>query len=61
MDKVELNEEEQRKLDLLYEEFDAIGGMDDDEIIARLCGVVPFDEFMEKLRIEIEKIYDLHK
>lgn len=48
MDKVELNEEEQRKLDLLYEEFDARGGMDDDEIITRF-GAITLDEFSKEI------------
>ena len=51
MDKVELNESEQRELDLFMEEFKR-GGMDDEEIKSRL-GAIPFDEFMEKMSEKI--------
>lgn len=53
MDKVVLNESEQREIDLITEEFRARGGMDDEELISRL-GAIPFEEFMnimsEKIR-----------
>ena len=45
MDKVVLNESEQREIDLITEEFRARGGMDDEELISRL-GAIPFEEFM---------------
>ena len=48
IDKVELNESEQRKVDLLTEEFKARGGMDDDELMSRL-NAIPFEEFMNKM------------
>ena len=53
-DKVELNESEQRELDLFMEEFKR-GGMDDEEIKSRL-GAIPFDEFMKKLDKRLETI-----
>lgn len=52
MDKIVLTEDEQREHDLLLEEFKARGGMDDEELIARL-GAIPFDEFMRKLEERI--------
>lgn len=55
IDKVELNESVQRKVDLLTEEFKARGGMDDEELISRL-NAIPFEEFMDKLEKRIETI-----
>lgn len=55
MDKVILNESEQREVDLIIVEFKARGGMDDDELISRL-GAIPFEEFMNKLEKRIETI-----
>lgn len=55
MDKVVLNESEQREVDLITEEFRARGGMDDEELISRL-GAIPFEEFMNKLEKRIETI-----
>ena len=52
MDKVILNESEQREVDLITEEFKARGGMDDDELISRL-GAIPFEEFMNKMSEKI--------
>ena len=57
MDKVVLNESEQREIDLITEEFKARGGMDDEELISRL-GAIPFEEFMNKLEKRIETIKD---
>ena len=45
MDKVVLNESEQREVDMITEEFKARGGMDDEELISRI-GVIPFKEFI---------------
>ena len=52
IDKVELNESEQRKIDLITEEFKARGGMNDDELISRL-GAIPFEEFMNQMSEKI--------
>jgi hypothetical protein len=52
MDKVELNESEQREHDLFIEEFKKRGGMTTEELISRL-GAIPFDEFMEKMSEKI--------
>ena len=52
MDKVVLNESEQREIDLITEEFRARGGMDDEELISRL-GAIPFEEFMNIMREKI--------
>lgn len=52
MDKVVLSESEQRKVDLITEEFKARGGMDDDELISRL-DAIPFEEFMNKMSEKI--------
>lgn len=57
MDKVVLNESEQREVDLITEEFRARGGMDDEELFSRL-GAIPFEEFMNKLEKRIETIKD---
>ena len=54
MDKVVLNESEQRKVDLITEEFKARGGMDDEELISRL-NAIPFEEFMNKLEKRIKE------
>ena len=48
MDKVVLNESEQREVDLITEEFRARGGMDDEELISRL-DAVPFEAFMNNM------------
>ena len=55
IDKVELNESEQRKVDLITEEFKARGGMSTEELISRL-EAIPFEEFMNKLEKRIETI-----
>ena len=55
MDKVELNESEQRELDLFIEEFKQRGGMTTEELISRL-DAIPFDEFMKKLDKRLETI-----
>ena len=52
MDKVVLNEHEQREVDLITEEFKARGGMDDEELISGL-GAIPFKEFMNKMSEKI--------
>lgn len=52
IDKVVLTEAEQRKVDLLTEEFKARGGMDDDELMSRL-DAIPFEEFMNKMSEKI--------
>ena len=53
IDKVVLNESEQRKVDLITEEFKARGGMSTEELISRL-NAIPFEEFMKKLEKRIE-------
>ena len=55
IDKVELNESDQRKVDLITEEFKARGGMSTEELISRL-EAIPFEEFMNKLEKRIETI-----
>ena len=55
VDKVELNESEQRELDLFMEEFKQSGGMTTEELISRL-DAIPFDEFMKKLDKRLETI-----
>lgn len=50
--KVELTESEQRKVDLLTEEFKARGGMDDEELISRL-NAIPFEESTDKMSEKI--------
>ena len=45
MEKSTLEERERRELELFMEEFKARGGMDDDEIKARI-GAIPMEEFM---------------
>ena len=52
MDKVVLNESEQREVDLITEEFKARGGMEDDELMSRL-NAIPFEEFMNKMSEKI--------
>lgn len=52
INKIVLTDTEQREHDLFLEEFKARGGMDDEELIARL-GAIPFDEFMRKLEERI--------
>lgn len=52
MEKVVLNEAEQREVDLFTEEFKARGGMDDEELISRL-NAIPFEEFMNKMSDKI--------
>ena len=52
MAKVVLAELEQRKVDLITEEFKARGGMDDEELISRL-DAIPFEEFMNKMSEKI--------
>ena len=54
MNKVVLNESEQREVDLITEEFKARGGMYDEELISRL-NAIPFEEFMNKMS---EKIWN---
>ena len=55
VDKVELNESEQRELDLFMEEFKQSSGMTTEELISRL-DAIPFDEFMKKLDKRLETI-----
>jgi hypothetical protein len=55
MEKSTLEERERRELELFMEEFKARGGMDDDEIKARI-GAIPMEEFMKKLAKRIETI-----
>ena len=55
MGKSTLEERERRELELFMEEFKARGGMDDDEIQARI-GAIPMEEFMKKLAKRIETI-----
>ena len=52
MDRVVLNESEQREVDLITEEFKARGGMDDEELMTRL-NAIPFEEFMNKMSEKI--------
>ena len=52
MKKVVLTESEQREVDLITEEFKAKGGMDDEELMARL-NAIPFEEFMNKMSEKI--------
>ena len=52
MNKVVLNESEQREVDLITEEFKARGGMDDEELMTRL-NAIPFEEFMNKMSEKI--------
>ena len=52
MNKVVLNESEQREVDLITEEFKARGGMYDEELISRL-NAIPFEEFMNKISEKI--------
>lgn len=55
VNKVELNESEQRELDLFMEEFKQSSGMTTEELISRL-DAIPFDEFMKKLDKRLETI-----
>ena len=52
MDRVVLNESEQREVDLITEEFKVRGGMDDEELMTRL-NAIPFEEFMNKMSEKI--------
>ena len=52
MDKVVLNESEQREVDLITEEFKARGGMNDDELISRF-GAIPFEDFSKEIKEKI--------
>lgn len=52
IDKIVLTDAEQREHDLFLEEFKTRGGMDDEELIARL-GAIPFDEFMRRMSEKI--------
>ena len=52
MNKVVLNESEQREVDLITEEFKERGGKDDEELISRL-NAIPFEEFMNKKKKKI--------
>ena len=52
MNKVVLNESEQREVDLITEELKARCGMDDEELISRL-NAIPFEEFMNKMSEKI--------
>lgn len=53
MEKVVLNESEQREVNMITEEFKARGGMDDDELMSRL-NAIPFEEFMNKMSEKIQ-------
>ena len=44
MDKVILNETEQREIDIITEEFKVRGGMSTEELISRF-GAIPFEDF----------------
>ncbi len=52
MNKVVLNESEQREVDMITEEFKVRGGMSTEELISRL-GATSFEDFM---KIMSEKI-----
>ena len=52
MNKVVLNESEQREVDMITEEFKMRGGMSTEELISRLSAM-PFEDFM---KIMSEKI-----
>ena len=52
MDKLVLTESERKEVDLLLEEFNAKGGMSDEELMARL-DAIPFEEFMNNLSRKI--------
>jgi len=52
MDKVILNESEQREVDLITEEFKARGGMSTEELISRF-GAIPFEEFSKEIKEKI--------
>ena len=52
MNKVVLNESEQREVDMITEEFKARGGMSTEELISRL-GATPFEEFSKNLKEKI--------
>ena len=49
MNKVVLNESEQREVDMITEEFKARGGMSTEELISRL-GAISFEEFSKILK-----------
>lgn len=55
MDKVVLNESEQREVNMITEEFKARGGMSTEELKSCL-DAIPFEEFMNKLENRIETI-----
>ena len=52
MNKVVLNESEQREVDMITEEFKARGGMSTEELISRL-GAIPFEEFSKQIKEKI--------
>ena len=52
MNKVILNESEQREVDMITEEFKARGGMSTEELISRL-GAISFEEFSKILKEKI--------
>lgn len=52
MNKVVLNESEQREVDMITEEFKARGGMSTEELISRL-GAISFEEFSKILKEKI--------
>ena len=52
MNKLVLTESERKEIDLLLEEFNAKGGMSDEELMARL-DAIPFEEFMNNLSRKI--------
>ena len=57
MNKVVLNESEQREVDMITEEFKERGGMSTEELISRL-GAIPFEDFM---KIMSKKIHNYKK
>lgn len=52
INKVVLNESEQREVDMITEEFKARGGMSTEELISRL-GAISFEEFSKILKEKI--------
>lgn len=53
MDKVILNESEQREVDLITEEFKSRGGMSSEELISRF-GAITFEEFSNNIKKKIQ-------
>ena len=54
MNKVVLNESEQREVDMITEEFKMRGGISTEKLISRL-GAIPFEDFI-KIMSEIQSV-----